>query len=194
MANPTSLPAAGQMAYQRIHDVKYNTKSLAAGALPSVLDFFSAAPSSDPSQDSYEAAGNLVVGQKVFQVMALSCVLIAGAGATLQDLETVLNNCVVEFTTSNKMIGRIPLNRIPAAGGLCALSGQVSLTAGAPATTPIGATNGMPWNKALMMVIPLDIPGNQQFQARLYGNTAKTLTGIVGIRLQLEGVEIRPGA
>lgn len=196
MANPSNLPAAGVPAYQRVHDVKYNTKSLAAGALPAVLDFFSGAPNSNAAIDSYEAASNLVVGNKVFQAMALSAVITAGAGSTLADLEAVINSGVVEFTTANKMVGRIPLNRIPAAGGLAALSGQVTSAPGAGATltaTP-GLTNGIPWNKPLMLAVPLDIPGNQQFLARIYFDSSKVLTGAVNVRLQLEGVEVRPGA
>jgi len=105
---------------------------------------------------------------------------------------------MVRIVTASKEFGVFPLLDLPQGGGVCALSGQVSVTAAASpgAFSANALTNGHPLRKKFALKNPLVIQANQSFYMELLGptTTAQTLTGIMQVRLELEGVEVRPAA
>lgn len=184
---------------QKIHDFKYATRSLAAAALPAVTNFFGAAPSSDPTLDRYDQSGTLVSSGKAFTIYQMAIHIWKNtADANLADFQKIIDNCFIRLVTSSKEFGLYPIISLPAGGGLCLQSGQVSVTpAAAPgAVSTHGALNGHPLRKRFALKHPLEVQSNQSFYAELVAPQATplTLTSITFIRLELEGVEERPAA
>lgn len=181
---------------QAIHDMKWATRALAAAAIPATTNFFGAAPSADLTVDRYEQGNTLVSSAKIYTIFGMFVQLTAGAGAVLTDFEKILNFTAVRIVTAQKEYGVYPTLNLPAGGGLAIQSGQVAVT---PAASPgalstVGAINGMPArNVGFNFAQPLIIQANQSFYMELLGPTVtpQTLTGIVNIRIVLDGVEQR---
>ena len=189
--------------FQYIHDTKYATRSIAAGTLPVVTNFFGAAPSVDITLDRYEQGNTLVSSGKVFTIFGIAVQLTIGAAGTLTDLEKICNFTCLRLITAQKEYGMIPLYMLPQGGGLAIQSGQIAVT---PAASPgafstVGATNGMPQRSSMFnLAMPLDIQANQSFYAELVAPSgqgflaAQSLTGAVQVRVVLDGVEQRAAA
>ena len=120
--------ATGIGNFQRIHDFKYATRSLAAAAIPSTTNFFGAAPSSDPTLDRYEQGNTLVSSAKTFTIFGVFMHLYSGAGAVIGDWEKIIQKCCLRIVTNQKEFGVIPCHMVPAGGGIAVQSGQVSVT------------------------------------------------------------------
>lgn len=188
---------------QFIHDAKYATRSIPAGVIPSTVNFFTAAPSADPTSDRYEQGNTLVSSGKKFNIFSILVQVLPGAACVLGDLEKVINYCSVRLVTAQKEYGVFPLFMLPAGGGISIHSGQVAVTpAAAPgAQSVVGATNGVPSrDSCFSLAVPLEIQANQSFYMELLGPVAAgvfgaaTLTGAVQVRLVLDGVEERVAA
>jgi len=183
---------------QKIHDMKWATRTIAAGVIPTTTNFFGASPSSDPTVDRYEQGNTLVSSAKIFTIYGLFAQLLPGAAAVLGDFEKIINFCAVRLVTAQKEYGVFPLSLLPAGGGLVIQSGQVASTpvAARGAFSTMGALNGHPLRKRFALKQPLEIQSNQQFYAELVAPqvTPLTLTSITLVRLELEGVEERPAA
>jgi len=187
---------SGAGMFQQIHDTKFATRSLAAGAIPTTTNFFGAAPSSDPTLDRYEQGNTLVSSAKIFTIVGILCHITFGAGAVLTDMEKVIQYCRLRIVTAQKEFGVIPVHMVPAGGGIALQSGNVAVT---PAATPgalsnVGAVNGMPARSSgFTLAEPLDIQANQPFYMELLGPVAtpQTLTGIINVTIILDGLEKR---
>ena len=181
---------------QQIHDMKWATRSIASGVIPTTTNFFGAAPSADLTVDRYEQPNTLVSSAKIYTIYGLFVQLYAGASATLLDLEKVCSWTCLRLVTAQKEYGVFPLSLLPAGGGLYVQGGNISVT---PAAAPGGqsvtaALNGQPGrNAAFTFANPLIIQANQSFYAELLGPTVttQTLTGAVSVRVILDGVEQR---
>lgn len=181
---------------QQIHDMKWATRTIAAGVIPATTNFFGAAPSSDLTVDRYEQGNTLISSGKVFTIFGMFVQLFAGAANVLTDFEKVINFTAVRIVTAQKEYGVYPTLNLPAGGGLAIQSGQIAVT---PAASPgalsnIGVINGMPArNVGFTFAEPLIIQANQSFYMELLGptTTAQTLTGAVITRIVLDGVEQR---
>lgn len=181
---------------QVIHDMKWATRSLAAGVIPTATNFFGASPSSDVTVDRYEQPNTLVSSAKIYTIYGLFVQLYAGAAAVLGDFEKVISYCCVRLVTAQKEYGVFPVSLLPAGGGVFVQGGNISVT---PAATPGGLSvsgllNGQPGrNAAFTFANPLIIQANQSFYAELLGPTAttQTLTGAINVRIILDGVEQR---
>ena len=184
---------------QRIHDMKWATRTLAAGVVPSSTNFFGAAPSPDQTVDRYEQGNTLVSSGKLFTIFGIFVQLYAGAAAVLADFEKLCSFTAVRLITAQKEYGVFPISLLPAGGGLVIQSGQVAVT---PAVAPggqstVAALNGAPGrNAAFTLANPLIIQANQSFYAELLGPTVttQTLTGAIIVRIVLDGVEERPAS
>ncbi len=181
---------------QDLHDMKWATRALAAGAIPATTNFFGAAPSSDLTVDRYEQPNTLVSSAKTYTIYGLFVQLFIGAAGTLSDLEKVINYTALQIITAQKEYGVFPVSLLPAGGGLLVQSGQIAVTPAATpgAQSPVGALNGTPDRRACFKFAnPLIIQANQGFACNLIGPTAtaQTLTGIVNVRVVLDGVEQR---
>lgn len=184
---------------QSIHDMKWATRSIAAGVIPSSTNFFGAAPSPDQTVDRYEQGNTLVSSGKMYTIYGIFLQVYALAGGLVLDLEKVINWTAVRIVTAQKEYGVFPATLIPAGGGLVMQSGQIAVTpAAAPGGQSVtGALNGQPGrNAAFTLANPLEIQANQSFYMELLGPTvtAQTLTGIVAVRIILDGVEERPAS
>lgn len=205
---PPGNPVATQQAQatgvyqgQSIHDIKFATRTIAAGVIPAITNFFSGAPAADPVADRYEQGNTLVTSMKAFTVYAVGFQLIAGAaGTTGVDMQAIIERCCLRLITNQKEFGVFPVHLLGAGGGVSMQSGQVAVTAAAlpGAFSPTGITNGLPLNSNLWpLANPLEISANQPFYAELLAPTAAgllgaiTLTGAVICRLILSGVEDR---
>lgn len=182
--------------FQAIHDMKWATRSLAAGAIPATTNFFGAAPSSDLTVDRYEQPNTLVSSAKIYTIYGLFAQIWAGAAAVFGDFEKVINYCAVRIVTAQKEYGVFPLNLLPAGGGLFVQGGNISVTPAASpgGQSPAGILNGQPGrNACFTFANPLEIQANQSFYMELLGPTAtaQTLTGAMNVRLVLDGVEKR---
>ena len=181
---------------QRIHDMKWATRTIAAGVIPTTTNFFGSAPSSDPTVDRYEQGNTLVSSAKIYTIYGLFVQIYAGAAAVLTDFEKLISFCCCRIVTAQKEYGVFPISLLPAGGGLLVQSGQVAVT---PAATPgalsiIAALNGQPGrNAAFTFANPLEIQANQPYYMELVGPTAttQTLTGALQVRFVLDGVEQR---
>lgn len=181
---------------QEIHDIKYATRTIAAGVIPTTTNFFGAAPSADMTVDRYEQGNTIVSSGKQFTIYGIAAQVFAGAAAILTDLEKLINFTCIRIVTAQKEFGVYPTLMLPAMGGLSLQSGQVAVT---PAAAPgglsvVGAVNGMPDRRAgFNLAFPLVIGANQGFYCELIGpvTTTQTLTGAVIVRLVLDGVEQR---
>lgn len=181
---------------QRIHDMKWASRTIAAGVIPSTTNFFGAAPSADMTVDRYEQPNTLVSSAKTYTIYGIFCQVLLGAAGILTDLEKVINFTALRIVTAQKEYGCFATSLLPAGGGLAIQSGQVAVT---PAASPgalsaIGALNGMPAkNIGFTFANPLIIQANQSFYAELLGPTVttQTLTGAVQVRVILDGVEDR---
>lgn len=190
---------AGIGNFQQIHDTKYATRSLAAAAIPSTTNFFGAAPSADPTLDRYEQGNTLVSSAKIFTIVGILAHITFGTGGILTDMEKIIQYCCLRIVTAQKEFGVFPLHMAPAGGGIAIQAGQVALT---PAATPgtlsvVGAVNGMPARTSgFTLAEPLDIQANQPFYMELLGpvTTAQTLTGIMNVKIILDGIEKRTAA
>lgn len=181
---------------QQIHDMKWATRTIAAGVIPSTTNFFGAAPSADMTVDRYEQPNTLVSSAKTYTIYGLFLQVYAGAAAVLTDLEKVINFTALRIVTAQKEYGCFCASLLPAGGGLAIQSGQVAVTPAATpgALSPIGALNGMPAkNIGFTFANPLIIQANQSFYAELLGPTVttQTLTGAAIVRVVLDGVEDR---
>jgi hypothetical protein len=193
----------GISASQAIHDMKWATRSIAAGVVPAATNFFGAAPNSDVTSDRYEQGNTLVSSGKNFYIYGILTQVFPGAAAVLTDLEKIVSTCHFRIVTAQKEYGCFPILTLPAGGGLAIQSGQVAVT---PAVSPgalsvVAAVNGMPTREAAFTLArPLQIQANQAFYMELIGPTAgavwgaQTLTGAVTIRVILDGVEERAAA
>ena len=186
----------GAGTFQQIHDTKYATRSIAAGTIPAVTNFFGAAPSSDFTVDRYEQGNTLVSSAKVFTIVGILAHITFGAGGILTDMEKIIQYCCIRLITAQKEFGCIPLHMSPAGGGIAIQAGQVAVTPAATpgALSPVGAVNGMPARSSgFTLAEPLDIQANQPFYMELLGPTAvpQTLTGIMSIKIILDGLEKR---
>lgn len=189
----------------KLHDFKFATRLLAAAALPSTTNFFTAAPSADPTVDRYEQGNTLVTSGKRFTIYQMQ-VLVRPTNdtdtANLADIQRLIDFTFIRLNISQKEYGVFPLSALPQGGGISALGGQVSVTsAAAPgAFSTAGVTNGAPVRMCFAFQHPLIIQANQQFFAELVAPngtgivSAITLTGATMVRLQLEGVEERAAA
>lgn len=184
---------------QRIHDMKWATRTIAAGVIPAVTNFFGAAPSSDQIVDRYEQGNTLVSSAKMYTIFGIFLQVYAGAGALLSDFEKLISFTALRIITAQKEYGVFVTSLLPAGGGLMLQSGQVAVT---PAVAPggqsvVGALNGQPGrNASFTLANPLEIQANQSFYAELIGPTAtpETLTGALRVRVILDGVEQRAAA
>jgi len=181
---------------QQIHDMKWATRTLAAGVIPASTNFFGAAPSSDYTVDRYEQPNTLVSSAKTFTIYGMFVQIILGAAGVLTDFEKIINFCAVRLVTAQKEYGVFPVSLLPAGGGLAIQSGQIAVTPAATpgALSPIGALNGMPArNAGFNFANPLIIQANQSFYAELLGptGTTQTLGGAMQVRIVLDGVEDR---
>lgn len=184
---------------QKIHDMKWATRSLAAGVIPTTLNFFGAAPSSDLTVDRYEQGNTLVSSAKTYTIYGLFLQVFAGAAAVLGDFEKLIQFTAIRLVTAQKEYGIFPTSLIPAGGGLYVQGGNISVTpAAAPGGLSVaGLQNGHPGrNAAFTLANPLIIQANQSFYAELLGptTTPQTLTGALIIRLVLDGIEQRAAA
>lgn len=188
---------------QAIHDTRYATLSIAAGAIPAVTRFFSGAPSSDPCSDRYEQGNTLFSSGNEFTIVGIGAQLASTAASCLTDMEMLIDYCALRLVTAQKEYGVFPLYMLPQGGGLQAFGGQVAVT---PAAAPgglsfVGATNGMPTRSAMFtLACPLIIQANQAFYAELLGPSGsgafavQTLTAAVKVRIVLDGVVKRTAA
>lgn len=181
---------------QTIHDMKWATRALAAGVIPTSLNFFGASPSADVTVDRYEQPNTLVSSAKIYTIYGMFVQLFAGAAAVLGDFEKIINFCAVRLVTAQKEYGVFPVSLLPAGGGLYAQGGNISVTpAAAPGGVSVAALiNGQPGrNACFTFANPLIIQANQSFYAELIGPTitAQNLTGAMQVRIILDGVEQR---
>jgi len=187
-----------------IHDVKFATRVLAAGVL-GTTNFFSAAPSADPTVDRYEQGNTLVTSGKRFTIYQIGLMVRPSPDTdtvNLIDMDRLINLCSLRMVISQKEFGLFPLVNIPAGGGISALSGQVSATAAAApgAFSTAAVSNGIPMRRRFALQCPLIIQANQQFFCEIIAPNgtgvvaAITLTGALIARLELEGVEERAAA
>lgn len=191
MFQPTGL---GQN--QKIHDMKWATRTIPAGVIPTTTNFFGAAPSPDPTVDRYEQGNTLVSSAKIFTIYGLFAQIYAGAAATLSDFEKLISFCAIRIVTAQKEYGVFPISLVPAGGGLLVQSGQIAVTPAATpgAQSPTAALNGQPGrNAAFTFANPLEIQANQPYYMELLGPTVnpQTLTGALVVRFVLDGVEQR---
>jgi hypothetical protein len=194
--NPTQTRAfqpTGVGDFQDIHDMKWATRTLVAGVIPAVTNFFSAAPSADATVDRYEQGNALVSSGQQYTIFGLFFQIYAGAAALLSDLEKVVNWCNLRLWTSSKEFGQYPISMVPAGGGLYVQGGNIAVTpTGAPGGQSVtAALNGMPGrNASLTLANPLIIQANQNIYAELIGpvTTPQTLTGAVICRVIFDGV------
>ncbi len=182
--------------FQDIHDMKWATRTIAAGVIPTTNNFFSAAPSADPTVDRYEQGNTLVTSGKIYTIFGLFLQVYGGAGALLSDLEKLVSWCTLRIVTASKEFGMFPVSMVPAGGGIYVQGGNIAVTpAAAPGGQSItGSLNGMPGrNACLTLANPLEIQANQNFYCELIGPTvtAQTLAGAVICRIILDGVESR---
>ena len=198
------LQPAGVGVFNQVHTAKWATLTFAAGAIPTVTDFFQKAPSGDLTRDNYDQGGILVTSGKTFVIHALSIGLIAATASTFSDIDTFIQRCALMITTQNKEVGMFPLVLIPQGGGAFAGSSQLAVT---PATAPgaqssLGVSNGIQVRKLLQLKEPLMIQPQQSFKISILGTSqgapagfpAATLTGALDVRVALEGIESRPAA
>ena len=181
---------------QNIHDMKWATRSLAAGAIPATTNFFGAAPSSDLTVDRYEQGNTLVSSAKIYTIYGVFVQVYAGAAAIFSDFEKLISYCALRIVTAQKEYGIFPVSLLPAGGGIFAQGGNISVTpAAAPGGLSVSALlNGQPGrNACFTLANPLIIQANQSFYAELLGPTAtaQTLTGALNVRVVLDGVEQR---
>ena len=188
--------ATGIGNFQQIHDTKYCTRALAAAAIPTTTNFFGAAPSSDATLDRYEQGNTLVSSAKIFTIVGILMHVWSGAGAVLTDWELLIQRCCLRIVTNQKEFGVFPCHMVPGGGGLAIQSGQVAVTptASPGALSTIGAVNGMPARSSgFTLAEPLDVQANQPFYMELLGpvTTPATLTGILNVKIILDGLEKR---
>lgn len=181
---------------QIIHDMKWATRTIAAGVIPTTTNFFGAAPSSDLTVDRYEQPNTLVSSAKIYTIYGMFVQVYAGAAAVLQDLEKLCSWTAIRLVTAQKEYGIFPVSLLPAGGGLTVQSGQIAVTPAAPpgGQSVTAALNGTPArNAAFTFANPLIIQANQSFYTELLGPTVtpQTLTGAVIVRVVLDGVEQR---
>ena len=181
---------------QNIHDMKWASRSLAAGVIPTSVNFFGAAPSSDVTVDRYEQGNTLVSSGKLYTIYGMFLQVYAGAGAVFGDFEKLVSYTCIRLVTAQKEYGVFPVSLIPAGGGVFAQGGNISVTpAAAPGGVSVaGLLNGQPGrNAAFTLANPLIIQANQSFYAELLGpvTTTQTLSGALNVRLVLDGVEQR---
>jgi hypothetical protein len=181
---------------QNIHDMKWATRTLVAGAIPTTTNFFGAAPSSDLTVDRYEQGNTLVSSGKLYTIYGIFLQVYAGAAAVFADFEKLLSYTCIRLVTAQKEYGVFPVSLVPAGGGIYAQGGNISVTpAAAPGGLSVsGLLNGQPGrNAAFTLANPLIIQANQSFYAELLGPTAtaQTLTGALNVRIVLDGVEQR---
>lgn len=181
---------------QGIHDMRWATKSLAAAALPVSTEFFTGAPSTDPTVDRFYQYGLCDSGND-FTIVGIAVQLIGQNTGALADMAQIIEYCSVRFTTNQREQMTLPVLMLPQGGGLSIMSGQVAITAAnSPGGTGIlGATNGVPDRRAMFrLASPLTIQSGQGFKAELLAPSAgstfgtKTLGQIVLCRIILDGI------
>ena len=198
MSNPTppyslnsavSLPGVRQV--QIVSDTKWSTKTIALGVAPATTDFFTSAPSADPTVDNYDAGNQLVTSQKSFTIQAITVALFGGATTAggIIDLNQIIEQGVIILTAQNKEIGRFRVRNLSAAGGLFVAGAQVA------AAAVSGLVNGNP-QASPWQIAPLTLAPNQSFKATLAMPTVApvTLSAAVNVQIGLVGFETRPAA
>ena len=173
-------------AVQAISDTKYSIKTLSAAVAPAQTDFFTSAPSADPTVDNYDAGNQLVTSQKQFMIQALAVNII---GTAIADVDAIIQKGIIVLTAQNKEIGRFRVRHLAAAGGTFVAGSQVA------AANTVGVVNGTPQTD-IWRVIDLLIDTNQSFKASLWMPTAApyTVTASTTVEVDLVGYEIRPAA
>ena len=182
---------------QKIHYMRWATRAFAAGVVPVVTNFFSAAPNADFNVDLYEQGNALVGSGSNFTISQIGVQVVGGAAATFADFESVINGCSLRIITASKEYGIFPFFMMPQGGGIGAASGQVSVTAaaapGGAGGTP-GLLNGVADRRAMFaLAYPLTIQANQGFYCEMLAPTGGgvvpqiTLTGALRIRVVLDG-------
>lgn len=191
MANPTPVFKSNQTRQttgpvQAVSDTKYSIKTLAIGVAPAQTDFFTSAPSADPTVDNYDAGNQLVTSQKQFCIQGLACNVIS---TSIADVDAIINKGIIVLTAQNKEIGRFRVRHLAAAGGTFVAGAQVA------AASSVGVTNGTPQTD-MWRIAELLIDTNQSFKASLWMPTAAPYTIIAAttVEIDLYGYEIRPTA
>jgi len=197
MAETRVFAPSGVGLQQQIHYMRWATRAFAAGVIPVITNFFSAAPNADANVDLYEQGNALVGSGSNFTIKQIGVQIIGGAAATFADFESVINSCSLKLITASKEYGIFPFFMLPQGGGISAMSGQVVGTLGANpaggACTP-GLTNGVPDRRAMFaLATPLTIQANQGFYCEMMAPSgggvlpAITLTGAIRVRVILDG-------
>lgn len=193
----TSLdPAQAQMlsGKQAISEIKYDTVTLAAAALPPQTAFF-AVPSADLAIKNFDAQNVLITSGKLFLIQTIAAQITAiAAAATAQNLVDLINRCAVRFTVDQKIMGTFQLKALSGMGGAY-LPSQVAVAAAAApagAASNFGITNGMPTNQPFR-VRPMLIEGQKQFACTLVAPVGApiTLAGAIDLQIMLGGVQFQ---
>lgn len=184
--NRTRLSSLKGQAVQVVSDTKYSTKTLAAAAAPAITDFFTTAPSGDPTLDNYDAGNQLVTSAKQFCIQAIA---VDVKGSAIADIDAIINKGVVVLTCQSKEIGRFRVRQLSAAGGTFVAGAQVA------AASPVGVSNGNPQSDPYR-ISELLIDTNQNFKASLLMPTANpyVVTAATTVEIDLLGYEVRPTA
>jgi len=180
---------------QSISEVKYDTLTLAAAAVPSTTTFF-ATPSADVAVKNFEGPGMLVTSGKLFLAQTLGLIITdIAAATTAQNIMDFLHKTSVRIQVDQKIMGTFPTHMLTGFGGAF-LPSQVAVTAAAApagAVSNFGITNGMPHNQPFR-VRPMLIEGQKAFAAYLLGptGTAITLAGTLGVKILVGGLQFQP--
>lgn len=180
---------------QSISEVKYDTISFAAAAVPSSTQFF-ASPSSDLAIKNFEGPGQLVLSGKLFLIQSLAVKIVdISAALTAQNIVDFINKTAIRLQVDQKICGTFPLHMLTGAGGPY-LPSQVAVTsavAPAGAVSNFGVENGVPQNQPFR-VRPLLVEGQKSLAAYLIGPTGTpiVLAGTLSIKVIVNGLQFQP--
>jgi hypothetical protein len=181
---------------QRISEIKWDTITFAAGAIPAQTSFFAAASPGDPALKNFDQNSQLVAGGKYFLIQWLAVNIITNsAAATFADVNAICSQCCAQIQIDQKIMGRFPIHALTGIGGVSAFSSQVAVTAAAApagAAGPTGVTNGMPQNQPFR-VSPMLIEPLKAFSFVILGPTGTpvALTGTVTVRVSVGGLQFQ---
>jgi hypothetical protein len=181
--NPADVATRVPGQEQFVSYMKWATKTIAANTVwPSNIDFFTAAPSNDPTVDNYAAGNQLTTSGVSFTIQAIGLHI---KSDTLADMDALINRGVLILITNHKEIGRYLISRLHECGGLY----LATSTAG----SYLGAMNGMPDNSPFC-IAPQYIEPNQTVKAQILGPTDDPYTIVekTTMKLFFEGFEGRP--
>jgi hypothetical protein len=179
---------------QVVSEIKYDTLTLAAAAIPAQTQFF-ASPSADLAIKNFEGPAQIVTSGKLFLIQTLGVVIAQIAAATTaQNLFDLIMRCSLRLQIDQKVMGTFPIHALTGFGGPY-LPSQVAVTAAAApagAASNFGITNGVPQSQPFR-VNPLLIEGQKAFAAFLVAptGTAITLAGAVDVKVLIGGLQFQ---